>query len=261
MKILFKNVLKNATITSSEGSVNYPPENLVHNFLRKIYRSNAVEYDTVTITLDEYQYINSFFVGYTDSVKIVIRLYHGATLLKTETLEEPEGLDRITLAGDERETTSGAIRTVSTFFGYNAVHWSTDYYISSIQLDIYGGENIYVGGVGAGQSWGEKNPMSPWEETFTDATQVVSSPFGQTLHNEALPLNNYLWTFRDLTREQANQLQNIYREIKVGAPVWVDAFEDNHDFKKPFYGIIAEPMDVRKNGRRYNILISLREAG
>jgi hypothetical protein len=261
VKILFDNVLKNATLTSTNGSVNYPPENLVHNFLRKIYRSNATEYDTITITLDDYKYINSFFVGYTDTVKIVLRLYQGATLLKTETLENVATTERITTDGSRRETTSGAIRIVSETFDYASVHWDTDYYVSSIQLDVYGGANIYVGGVGAGQAWTSRGPMSPWDEPFIDSTQVVTSPYGQTIRNEALPLNAYMWTFRDLTREQTNELQDIYRSKKLGALVWVDAFEENHDFKKPFYAFIADPFQIRKNGRRYDVLISLQEAG
>ena len=261
MKILFENVLKDSTVSSVDGSANYPATNLLSRFLRKIYRSTAANFDTITITLDEYKYISSFFIGYTDSVKIVLRLYNGATLLNTHTFEETDTDERITVSGETRETTSGAVRVVSENLSYTAAHFDSSYYVSHIELDVYGGTNIFIGGVGAGQAWEAAGPVATWDEPFIDSSVVTISPFGQVLQNEGRALSTYLWTFRELTRDQANALQDIYRSVKIGAMVWVDAFEDNHDFKKPFYATLAEPIETRKNGRRYDVLISLQEAG
>ena len=67
MKLLTDNKLRDATVSSSGASANYPARNLIDDFLRLRYQSNATS-DSVTFAFDSAVDIDSFFVGYVGNV-------------------------------------------------------------------------------------------------------------------------------------------------------------------------------------------------
>jgi len=261
MKILFDNVLINGTYSADNASANYPADNLVHAFLHKRYQHLAKVYDTVEITLPSTERINCFFLGYSNVGKIIVRFYDASSsLLLTKTLYGEQNV-RYTTEGDRRETTGGDIRVTQDAFGDNsdAVHFS-DIYVKKIEIDVYGGAGGYLGGVAAGVSEDFGVPVSPWTEPYIDNSIVTSSLYGQTLQQQIDPLRSYTWMLRDLTRSEINYIREIYYKYGYGARIWIDPFESDHDFMKPFYGRLNAPPMITKNGRRYDIEWEFREA-
>lgn len=236
MKILFNNEILEATLSANNASANYPVDNLVSRFLKKRYQHTAASFDTVTVTFDSSVDVNYFFLGYTNSTQIVVRLYSSApALLKTDTLTD---------IGE----------------GTTAVKYDQTYSVKTIEIDIYGGSGSYLGGVGAGVVENFRDPTSPWEEPFQDNTKVNSSDEGQTTRNKRRPLRVHTWLFRELTRDQANEKKDLYVDYGIGAIIWIDPFEDGGDYMEPLYAIIQDPPRETKNGRRYDQQWSFKEA-
>lgn len=236
MKILFNNVLLDATLSANNASPNYPVDNLIHRFLKKRYQHTAASFDTVTVTLDTSTDIDYFFAGYSNAPQIVVRLYDSTpTLLKTDT---------ITNIGE----------------GSKSINYGQTYSVKTIEIDVYGGSGGYLGGIGAGEVEEFKDPLSPWEEPYQDNTKINSSDEGQTTRNKRRPLKLYSWSFRELTRIEANEKKDLYEDYSIGAIVWVDPFEDGGDYMQPIYAIIENPPLESKNGRRYDQQWSFREA-
>lgn len=261
MKILFDNVLIDATITADNASANYPVSNLVHPFLHKRYQKVNTTYDTITITLSAATTMNCFFVSYSNANKIVVRFYNASsTLLRTETFSGVNN-ERYTTGGDLRVLTDGDIRIAQEAYGEDsdAVHFdSID--VKTIEIDVYGDSSAYVGGIAAGEAEDFGDPMSPWEEPYIDNSIVADSLYGQTLQQQIEPLRAYTWMIRDLTRSETNDIRDIYYQYGYGARLWIDPFEDDHDFMRPFYGRLNAAPRITKNGRRYDVELQFREA-
>lgn len=235
MKILFDNVLLDATLSADAASANYPVENLIHQFLYKRYQHLDPSYDTVTITLDAETDINYFFAGYSNAPQVVVRIYSGAAaLLSTDTL-----------------TSIGT--------GTKRIKYSQTYAVKTIEIDVYGGVGGYLGGVGAGVIEDFPDPLGDWSEPFEDNTTVTDSATGQSLRNRILPLKRYTWIFKDVERSVANDYKLLYNNYGIGAIIWIDPFEDVDDFLTPLYAKILAPPGTTKNGRRYDQEWSFRE--
>ena len=235
MRILFDNILLDATFSAGEASANYPVTNLAHQFLRKRYQHTASSYDTVTITLDSATDIDCFFAGYSNSTQLVVRFYDALdALLLTETLVVDSGT--------------------------NSFYKNQTYSVKKIEIDVYGASGTYLGGVGAGVCEVFPNPMSPWEEPFIDNSRVTSSDYGQTLNDQIEPIRRYAWMFRDSTRDGVNDLRDLYKLYPMGSRIWIDPFEDNHDYMEPFYGVVENTPFTPKNGRRFDMEWYFKEA-
>lgn len=237
MKVLFDNKLLDATATADNASENYPVTNLQHEFLKKRYQSIALTYDTVKFTFDTATDIDCIFFAYSNAGQIDVRLYDASDVLLAD--DTWTGVDDITAR--------------SKFY-------STTYSVKYIEIDVYGGVGGYLGGVAAGECVNLGYITSPWAEPYQDNSFTDGSPAGQQLQNKIRPLRNYTWVVRDLTRTEANTQRALYEEYGIGALVWVDVTYDNHDFIAPFYAIISDTIRTTKNGIRYDIEWSFREA-
>lgn len=236
MRILFENVLLDASLSAGSASDNYPVTNLIDRFLKKRYQHTAAVYDTVTITLSTSTDIDYFFAGYSNSSQIVVRLYNAAAaLLSTDTI-----------------TSIGA--------GTKSIDYGQTYSVKSIQIDVYGASGTYLGGVAAGVAETFVDPVASWSEPWEDNTSVSGSPVGQSLRNKRDALRLYTWNFRELTRAVANSYRLLYYTYGLGAIVWIDAFESAEDFIEPMYSILNSAPTAVKNGRRYDMEWSFKEA-
>ena len=262
MKILFDNVLIDAAISTGDASANYPISNIVHAFLRKRYQSVGTDYDTIYITLASVTAINCFFVSYSNTTQIVVRFYNASsTLLRTDILYGAANNKRYTTDGNLRVLTDGDIRITqeASDEDSDATHFdSID--VKKIEIDVYGASGTYIGGIAAGEAEDFGDPMSPWEEPYIDNSIVTASPYGQTLQQQIDPLRSYSWMIRDLTRDETNEIRDIYYMYGYGARIWIDPFEDDHEFMLPFYSRLDAPPRIVKNGRRYDIEWQFREA-
>ena len=236
MLILFDNVLKRSTVSSSNESLNYPSENLIDDFLRLRYQCGATS-DTIEFALDDSYDISSIFTGYASGITTAnVKLYDGVTLKKTIALG--------TAINDETQ----------------AIHFVTEIGIDKITIEITGSIGMYIGGMAAGICYDMGNVLSPFEEKITDRSIVSSSPYGQVQQNYIPPLDSIFFIFRLKPRDERNTIVDEFKAIGNGATIWVDYFEDNHDFKKPQYVTVSSQVAPSKVLREYTVSINLTEA-
>jgi len=74
------------------------------------------------------------------------------------------------------------------------------------------------------------------------------------------PLRAYAVAFTDITREIMDEIMALYRSVGIGKPLWFDITELAHTFVKPIYGKIMSAISPRRNGRRYDFDITIKEA-
>lgn len=235
MIVLFDNTFLDATLTGGSASANYPLANLQDAFLRKRYQTTSAALTTVTATFDADRTIDVVFFGYTNASALTVRLKDSGDA---------------TLASMSFDLTNDT--EALTFDSYDTVR--------SIEIDVSGGIGTYLGGFGAGEGYELSNPVSPWEEPYLDNSTRSVSAFGQTLQEYAEPLRQYQWTFRDVTRTEANAIRTEYVGKAVGGRVWLAPFEDDQTFIPAMYGALLEAPATVKNGRRYDLTMSFQEA-
>lgn len=235
MKILFDNLVKNATLTTTYPNLNYPVSNLAHAFLRRRYQT-ADPPTTITVTFAEVSSVNCFFYGYHNLTAIALRLYDdGDVLLHTVTIANPES-------------------------GVGAEHFDEVALVEYAQVDITAAASGYLGGIGLGMSELLPSPVADFEEDLIDNSIVSTSPGGQTQQIYIESLKSDVYTIRDVTRERRAEIVALFLAVGVGAPLWIDAFYDNHTYQSPFYGHFVRTINTVKNGRRFDFGIELREA-
>ena len=236
MKILFDNLVIGSTLTSTNASNNYPPANLQDTSLIRRLQS-SLDWDSVTIQLDETGSISDVFWGYTSAAQIVLRFYdYEGVLLYTHTITNPD-----------------------SWIGHEAfpVVSGVDY----VELYFDGDLDVYLGGLGLGVAVTMPDPLASWRETPEDNSVVSESPHGQTNQDYIRPLRQLPFEFPAvMTREQTDTIEELVNGVGKGFPLWVDPFEDNHDFMKPIYAKITEAVPVTKDGRTYGFALSLKEA-
>lgn len=236
MKILFDNLLDDATITSVNASPNYAVENLQDQFVEVRYQS-ALSSDTITITLNEISSINCIFYNYTNADTMEFKLYNSSdVLLYTKTI-------------------SSVSDDISGYY------FTTVENVSYITLYITETTAPYLGSLGFGQAKEMKNLANQdWSEPITDNTVITTSPEGSVLQNYVQPLDGYTFTFRDYTREEINEIKTLIKSIGIGKGVFIDITEDNHSFINTLFAYLIATISPVRNGRRYDFTLQIREA-
>jgi len=234
MKVGFDNIVIDSTLSSLNASLNYPVENLQDSILKKRYQS-AITNDIITIDFAENSSVSSFFYAYTNATWLQLRLYIGSdSLVYTLTITDPESI-------------------------IDAIHFTAvnaDY----AELEILGAEGVFLGGISLDDPIEFPDPDSTWQENYQDNSSVSENANGNTLQDYIKPLQIFNWTFRDVTRYDSSFYKDLYLLTGIGKIIWVDPFEDNHDFLDPIYCKMTAPFQPKKNGRRFNFELSIKEA-
>jgi len=234
VKVIFDNIVLDSTLSSLNASLNYPVENLQDSILKKRYQS-VVTSDTITIDFSETLTVSSFWYVYTNATYLQLRLYVGSdSLVFTLTINNPES--------------------------YIDAHYFSAVDADYAELDIIGPENVYLGVIALDDPVEFPDPENVWTEGYQDNSSVNENDDGNTLQDYIKPLKINNWKFRDVTRYDSNYYKDLYELTGIGKIIWVDAFEDNHDFLKPLYCKMTAPLQPTKNGRRYNFELNIKEA-
>jgi hypothetical protein len=233
--ILFDNLIDDSEITSLHASLNYPVENLQNSVLRKRYQCSE-DVDTLTfIFSDSNSLVKDFWYAFTNAAYLQLRLYdHYGLLLHTITINYPD---------NDMET-----------------YHFTGVYAAYAELDIQGDEGVYLGGIGLGNAISFPDPEGKWNEPLTDNSIAVSSLGGQSKSEYIEPLRRYSFNFIDITREDLNYYIGLIKNLGKGKPVFMDLFENNHDFILPIYAKITAQPTPRKDGRNYEFDLPIEEA-
>jgi hypothetical protein len=236
MKILFDNVaLAYETVTSDDGSPNYPAQNLVSPFLEKRFQSTALA-DRVVFDFDYATYtVDCFFYAFHTMSEVTIELYNGGALVYTQTINPAEA-------------------------NTGAVHFAPVVADEARVLIAGAGAPLYLGGVGFGEAYTMPHPLAEWPEDVADSSVLDSSPMGQDSQEYVDPLDVLTYSFSNVTRVVAEEIKDIFKAVGVGGHFWIDPTELNHAFQRPLYVTLLETVAPEKNGLTYSFTLKCREA-
>jgi hypothetical protein len=209
MKILFDNLAIIATLSSAHPNSNYPVDNVINPFLKKIYKSTEIS-DTITMSWTSDQIIDSCFVDLTNatSATLVLKNSSGSTL-KTQ-----------------------AITPVDIAVYFDAVSG-----VRSATLTFsHASDVVYLGAIGIGLAYTMPIPLSNWKKYPYDLSSKTSSLGGQVQTNKIAPLNKMIFNFKINDRDQYEEISELVGA--VSAPVFFDFTNLNHIFCLPYYADI-----------------------
>lgn len=268
MRILFDNILKDAHLVSLTAEDAYPVRNLRSQFLRQIYRSSGSQ-DTIYLTFDNDQRIDSMFWGFTNASRLMIGLYdEGGSMIDVVYLEGQNvghyygyGEDEVYGYDDERYYGYWDRRSESVF-DPAAYHWPKILEgVRSITVEMQTDEDkFHMGGLAFGVSEKFPNPNEEFTEGWIDNSVVSRSQAGQVVRDYVEPLRQYAFSFSTMDRAEMNRLRAIYHRWGNGCKVWLDSTEKNHEFIPPMFGVLDQWTDNQKRGNLYSYSMTITEA-
>ncbi len=268
MRILFDNILEDGTITSLNAEEAYPVSNLISPFLRQIYQATGSS-DVITIAFDSDQIVDSIFWGFTNARRLRINLYDSSDNLLEVAYLEGEKVGHYYGFGDDQAYGYAADeyygyydRDSESFYDPAAYHWKAPYLnVRKIVIEVESDDaKLYIGGIAMGFGIAMPNPDENFSEGWVDNSVVSRSQAGQVVRDYVIPLRQYSFNFSYAERSQMNALRQVYLENGIGAKVWLDSTERNHDFVAPMFGIIEEWTADEKNGKNYRFGLTITEA-
>lgn len=268
MRILFDNVLDVATLTSLNAEDAYPVRNLVSPFLRQIYQASLAT-DTITIALTEDVDIDAIFWGFTNMKQMTVSMYDASDALLELIYIEHErvgyyyGYSDIYLYGYDLDKYYGYFSRENEQY-FDPSSWILPSVINGVRkivIELATDEaKLYMGGMGIGLAYKMPNPDEQFTEGWIDNSVVSRSQAGQTLRDYVIPLRSYSFQFSTTDREKMNELRSIYKDSGIGAKLWLDGTERNHEFIPPLYGVLDEWTENNKSGKQYRFGITITEA-
>jgi hypothetical protein len=237
MKVLFTNAAESATISATSVNTAYPISNIVHQFLRKVFKA-AASSTTINIVFSAATLINCLYFGYHNLTSLVITLKNaGGVTIYTTTISNPEDVF--------------------------ALHLGSVYSVSSISIvaTCASGSVVRIGGIACGTELTFPDPDSTSTYTHTDNSSSSSSPGGQILTNNFAPLRKETYTFTSISGDEFNSINLAYETIGIGAHIWADFYESSHAPRTPMYCVITDtPSFDREEQNKYTGSITFQEA-
>lgn len=267
MKILFKDIIHQATITSINGSESYSVQNLASRYLRKRYQATGTA-DTITLAYDEDVTIDSLFWGYTNIETMLVKFYDDMDNLvelvyfSGGNVGHYYGYPDANLYGYDPDNYYGYYDRLSDHV-YDPVSWHfvepvtfrrVEFELTSVT------DPIVMGAIGLGMAETMPNPNERWPESWDDRSKLSYSEAGQSQAQYVEPMRIYEFDFDGIDRARMNELRELYAQYGRGAIIWFDPTEDNHEFITPMYAVLDNWGDNKKNGKSYGYSLRIKEA-
>lgn len=238
MRILYDNIMKNASLVATNEDPNYPIGNIVHRFMRKYFKSTTTS-SVITATCNADVTVNCIFIGYHNATSgsLVLKDDEGTTL-STITLTSISGVDPYVLYFTEEDEARTIVLTLNS---------TTD--------------NLYAGNMAIGD-YLTMPGMNP-EATFG---RVINSSINETDDgyltgfNRAVLLNPQ-FSFPVVDQTELNSIISMIEDIGYSVPIWMDAYEDD-DTLDPLYCRVSAfdtPKKLAQNGRLYSLGMTFKE--
>jgi len=205
MRILFDNLIFNATLSADTVDANYPITNLQNDSLKKIYKATQAS-AVITATLSEDSSINSVYIGYTNAAGAVLAMYNSSgTLLGTKTITVTRGGLSFTSVSD----------------------------VSYVTLTLSGSDIIYLGGFGLGYNFTMPNPVNDLILKPIDNSVVNYSLDGQLYQNKVDLLFYIEPTYSFESVDTYNEILLKFSDLEH--PAWVEPYEENTGIINPMW--------------------------
>lgn len=236
MKLLFDGLIGSSTLSSQYPSNSYPLSNLQDSFLTRRYQSSR-DIDVVMMLFAAPSDVDCFFWGYTNAIQIVFSLYdYENALLYSQTIDNP-------------------------YSGVDSIYFDTvedaSYALISLSYDSIG---VFIGGCDCGPVYEFPDPLENFENGFSDATIWNKSPNGQTSFDRAEPLRAHTFEFKGIDLSWMQEIENKYINYGIGRPLFIDPFNQNHDFMMPIWATIQRPLGNKKNGVNRETILEIEES-
>ena len=222
MRIINDNELHDGTYTCSNENLNYPVSNLDDPFMAKRFQATSSN-TTIVMVLTTASTIDAVGHGLTNATSGTIRLYTGGP------------------------TTYTSAETISVDLTYDPCITYMTSAISSvtkIEVDLTTTSSyVYLGAVSAGDYYEIEYPQSNFARGLQDNTDWIQTVSGQSLANYQKSLQTIPLTFNPQTITESNALIDMYRDIGIGTPFFVDFFEGYRTLLPPLYACFSSPPD------------------
>ena len=267
MKILFNDLIHDATISSLNGSESYSVQNLASRYLRKRYQATGNS-DTITLTYASDVTIDSLFWGYTNLTTMLVKFYNSDDeLIELVYFENGNvghyyGYPDQNLYGYGEGDYYGYYDRLSDHV-YDPVSWHFPEAVTFryVEFEIVSTESpLILGAIGLGISETMPNPLEEWPESWDDRSKVSYSEAGQSQAQYVEPMRVYDFDFDGISRERMNELREVYKTYGIGAIIWFDPTEANHEFITPMYAVLDSWGDNKKRGKSYGYSLTIKEA-
>ena len=229
MRILFDNLIFDATLTADSVDANYPLTNLQNESCKKIYKATATSV-VITVTLKAVSTVNCFYFGYTNATAVTLALYNASdVLLKTVTLNASHG---------------GA-----TF--------ATTYTVSYAKLTLAGADIIYMGIIGIGNNYKMPDPYNDVILKPIDNSKRKYSGDGQKYVNYVNILHQMHITYKMKTLDIYTAVMAKWEVLRHSA--WVEPYEENTGIINPMFCEITMDDSPEQSDRLYTWKHNYRE--
>lgn len=212
MKILFDNLLRNATISATNEDESYPVSRVTDRYLE--YRFKSITMTTVvTASWTTDQTVSCIALGYHNlSSGTYVLKNSGGTSVGSGSLEV------------DYDTDMTYFTAVST--------------VRSIELTLTSASVLYVGGLGCGvpfsQDFHNQNPRID----FVNNDNLTFLNGGQSLGTKTKNRWVYNATLNDLTQSDLETFTNGLVLVGKNFPVYFDLFNGDHTLGRPIHGVL-----------------------
>ncbi len=239
MRALLANAVERATVTSVNGSLNYPASSIYDEFLRRKFKS-LFDTDTLTIDLVETSDVNSFYIGFHNIATGTVTFF------------------------DETLTPVGDVLDLAGILDIHVAYFDT-ITVRRIVVDmatVDADTKLFVGEIGAGiYTQFPDVILAGYDFAIQDGTTIQSSQGGQTSRNKGSSLRSRDFTWPALTKAQFDAINTPVLSHGIGKTAFWDLFEDNRDFDPPMWAFVAKPREATQtNENQFNVKLSLQEA-
>lgn len=234
MRIAWDNRIKEATLTATNENLNYPIENIIHNYLTKKFKGTRTE-STITITFTDVEDINFIAIGYKNLIDAEAEFFDIDNIsLGTQVLNCDIDINYFTKIS--------AVKKINL-----AVTTDQDY--------------VEIGNISAGEYLQLENPFVTIPITPSLSTKFSKSDGGQLTGRKLKSLLSYEFKFPPIIEiSDIEDIKKMLDSVQTVENIWIDIWELNNNILSSKFGnIISAQFNLSKN-QNYDFIFSFQES-
>ena len=231
MRISYDNLLKTSTITATNENANYPIENVYHRWQRKTFKATTAS--VITAILDDVVSLSSVIIDYHNLTSCSVAFYDYADVL---------------------------IDTWVMDVSYNcSAQYGTVVDVAKVVLTCESIVDIEIGTIFVGQSL--YFPIQADQDIPLKSSDVVSvSSDRQTSGRKGSVTRAGTITVPLLTSTQRKSIEEVFYEMGLIEPFFIDLWDNSHTDFEPLYGTFTSEISVTHMEEGDTISFSFEEA-
>jgi hypothetical protein len=231
MRISYDNLLKTATLTATNENANYPVGNVYHRWQRKTFKATTTT--VITAVLDDITAITSVILDYHNLTSCTVEFYDYAdALIDTWTMD----------CSFSTSAQYGEIADVAK------VVFTCESIVDIEIGTIFVGQSLYF-------------PIQANQDIPLKSSDVVSvSSDRQTSGRKGSITRAGTITIPLLTSAERKSIEEVFYEMGLIEPFFIDLWDDSHSDFEPLYGTFTSEISVTHLEEGDTISFSFEEA-